>query len=170
MNRFMLDNKPADIAQAMCDAHVVKMILEEAQMLSTYAHEKFPQWANDNGLYKPTHRNHPATQWLFESGGNVRFAVSLFAAMAREYKHRYGREHKSWLKLRHQFMGLASGASRSPMTEHPKCMQAYPECITDDVIESYRNYYTQVKPSAMRMRWTKRQPPTWYNAGVTTHV
>lgn len=31
MNRFIIDNTPDGIAQAMCDKHVVKMPLEEAQ-------------------------------------------------------------------------------------------------------------------------------------------
>ena len=35
MNLFILDNDPIKAAQLQCDKHVVKMILESAQMLST---------------------------------------------------------------------------------------------------------------------------------------
>ena len=35
MNRFVLDQDPLKAAAYHCDKHVVKMILEEAQMLST---------------------------------------------------------------------------------------------------------------------------------------
>jgi hypothetical protein len=35
MNRFIIANTPQEIAQALCDKHVVKMPLEEAQMLCT---------------------------------------------------------------------------------------------------------------------------------------
>jgi len=35
MNRFIVANTPQEIAQALCDKHVVKMPLEEAQMLCT---------------------------------------------------------------------------------------------------------------------------------------
>ena len=35
MNIFYLDKDPVVAAQMMCDKHVVKMILESAQMLST---------------------------------------------------------------------------------------------------------------------------------------
>ena len=35
MNIFYLDKDPVIAAQMMCDKHVVKMILESAQMLST---------------------------------------------------------------------------------------------------------------------------------------
>ena len=35
MNIFILDNDPVIAAQMQCDKHVVKMIVESAQMLST---------------------------------------------------------------------------------------------------------------------------------------
>ena len=35
MNIFVLDNDPVIAAQTQCDKHVVKMIVESAQMLST---------------------------------------------------------------------------------------------------------------------------------------
>ena len=35
MNRFIVDYHPDAIAKALCDQHVVKMPLEEAQMLCT---------------------------------------------------------------------------------------------------------------------------------------
>ena len=35
MNIFVLDNDPIVAAQSVCNKHVVKMILESGQMLST---------------------------------------------------------------------------------------------------------------------------------------
>ena len=35
MNIFVLDTDPVEAAQLQCDKHVVKMVLESAQMLST---------------------------------------------------------------------------------------------------------------------------------------
>ena len=35
MNLFILDKDPVKAAQLQCDKHVVKMIVESAQMLST---------------------------------------------------------------------------------------------------------------------------------------
>ena len=35
MNIFILDNNPIKAAQQQCDKHVVKMIVESGQMLST---------------------------------------------------------------------------------------------------------------------------------------
>jgi len=45
-----------------CDKHVVKMILESAQILST-AHRVLDgdDYADKYGLYKIAHKNHPST-------------------------------------------------------------------------------------------------------------
>ena len=60
MNIFYLDRHPIKAAQMMCDKHVVKMILESAQMLST-AHRVLDgdEYADKVGLYKMAHKNHP---------------------------------------------------------------------------------------------------------------
>lgn len=39
MNVFYLDRDPEKAASVQCDQHVVKMILESAQLLSTAHHE-----------------------------------------------------------------------------------------------------------------------------------
>jgi len=51
MNIFFLHKDPLRAAKAQCDKHVVKMVLETAQMLSTGAH-KF-KYINTPGIYKP---------------------------------------------------------------------------------------------------------------------
>ena len=60
MNIFFLHKDPSRAAKAQCDKHVVKMILETAQMLSTGAH-KF-KYVNAPGIYKPAYEKHPMTQ------------------------------------------------------------------------------------------------------------
>ena len=62
MNIFYLDRDPKLAAQMHCDKHVVKMILESAQMLST-AHRFLDTdlYADKVGLYKLAHKNHPST-------------------------------------------------------------------------------------------------------------
>ena len=47
MNRFLIDYSPETIAQALCDQHVVKMPLEEAQMLCTALWHYAPEYAED---------------------------------------------------------------------------------------------------------------------------
>ena len=59
MNIFVLDKDPYIAAQMMCDKHVVKMILEGCQMLST-VHSLDVVQDNKPVLYKPCFHNHRA--------------------------------------------------------------------------------------------------------------
>jgi hypothetical protein len=56
MNIFALDESPMFAAQFHCDKHVVKMVLETAQILSTVHHlEDVPQQEYiRKHIYKPT--------------------------------------------------------------------------------------------------------------------
>jgi hypothetical protein len=162
MNRFILADQPEDCARYMCDSHVIKMILEEAQMLCTYARKKHPQWcAKHPEIYKSTHRNHPATLWLNESGGNVKWAYKLFVCMSKEYEYRYGKRHQTYTKLNQLLYDVAMGEANTAMTEHPQCFgELRNDCESDIPREGYRKYYKH-KSRIMRMRWTKRDKPTW---------
>jgi len=59
MNIFYLDPDPVKAAQVQYNKHVVKMILESAQMLCT-AHRYY---GNEDVPYKIAHLNHPSTIW-----------------------------------------------------------------------------------------------------------
>ena len=52
MNIFYLDRDPRRAAEMMHDKHVVKMVLETAQILSTVCHR---YGVRHPGLYRPTH-------------------------------------------------------------------------------------------------------------------
>ena len=56
MNIFYLSRDPVEAAKLQCDRHVVKMILETAQLLST-AHVELD---GEQVAYKATHKNHPS--------------------------------------------------------------------------------------------------------------
>ena len=60
MNIFYLHEDPQKAAEYQYDKHVVKMILESAQMLCT-AHHHYDN--GDNVPYKKAHYNHPSTVW-----------------------------------------------------------------------------------------------------------
>ena len=91
MNRFIIDRDPETIAQQLCDQHICKMVLEEAQMLNTAVRIHAPEFAEEAGIYKTAYLNHPCTQWARETRINYRFAVRLFKAMNDEYVWRYPR-------------------------------------------------------------------------------
>ena len=68
MNIFVTSNCPKLSAQALDNKRVVKMVLENAQLLSTAI------FINSdiiyNRLYKPTHLKHLCTIWAAESLAN----------------------------------------------------------------------------------------------------
>jgi hypothetical protein len=52
MNRFLINYSPELCARDLCDKHVVKMPLEEAQMLCTTVRLHAPEYAEEAGLYR----------------------------------------------------------------------------------------------------------------------
>ena len=154
MNIFVVDRQPAEAAKALCDKHIVKMIVESAQMLCT-AHRTFNKDAPSH-FYKATHNNHPCTQWVMESTGNYDWLYLHFSALCREYTHRYGKVHLTERKLHDD---LEAPPKEIPVGDYTKPPLAMPdEYKRDDEIEAYREYY---RNKEIKMRWTKREQPKW---------
>ena len=166
MNIFVLDRNPITAAQQQCDKHVVKMILESAQMLCT-AHRVLDgdEPADRFGLYKKAHTNHPCSIWVRESMHNYRWLWVHMMALGEEYTYRYGKVHKSIQKLGKKLERLPHNIPRGKMTEFKLAMKQYPECMKEDTVESYRLYY-QTKQDKFNMVWTNRDIPEWFNAQI----
>lgn len=156
MNIFVLDYDPVRCAQAHGDKHVVKMILETAQLLST-AHycvdAKVPE-----GVYKPTHVNHPCAVWCRQNVGNYFWLHELGVALCTEYTHRYGKVHKTqdvMSKLERPPRYITPSGVRTPFA------QAMPEEYRRprNAVGAYRDYYRHVKFPLLT--YTNRQPPRW---------
>lgn len=183
MNIFILDNDPVIAAQMQCDKHVVKMVVESAQMLSTVHRmvdgvmERRPSKSGsmlqyfyldddrEDLLYKACHFNHPSTVWTRESMHNYRWHYVHFAALCDEYTYRYGKVHSTDAKLRKALSKLPQNIPVKKMTPFKLAMASFPECITEDAVESYRNFY-MTKQKRFTMAWTKRPQPEWFNASI----
>ena len=81
MNRFIIDHHPEAIAKSLCDQHICKMVLEEAQMLNTAVRIQAPEFAEEAGLYKTAYKNHPCTIWARENSMNYMFGVRLMLSL-----------------------------------------------------------------------------------------
>ncbi len=183
MNLFILHDDPTVAAQMQCDKHVVKMIIESAQMLST-AHrlldgtvEIGPSKSGktmqkqyrlledpemDQMIYKAVHRGHPCTVWTMESSDNYKWHWQHFDALCEEYTYRYGKIHKTSF-LKSPLWSLPDNIPQGGLTPFKLAMQANPECmIQDDPVQSYRLFY-QTKQSRFKMNWTKREQPEWFH-------
>lgn len=154
MNIFYLDKDPTKCAQYHCDKHVVKMILESAQLLCTAQREL----GNDNVPYKSTHVNHPCAIWVRESAENYSWLFRLFIELGREYSHRYGGKiHKSISVCFPHVRRLPPRIARVDGTRPAQAMPDEYRCI--DPVRAYRNYYIGEKMELLS--YTNRDWPVW---------
>ena len=163
MNIFYLDRNPSIAAEMACDKHVVKMILESAQLLST-AHRVIDgdEYADKVGLYKMAHKNHPSTIWTRTSTENYMWLNRYFGALCREYTYRYGKHHASE-RLLGPLAHVPKGLTYSGFTDPPQCMPDY--CKGEDTVLAYQNYYILEK--SRFAKWKKRPVPEWFSGGTS---
>ena len=90
MNIFYLDHDPRLAAQYHCDKHVVKMILESAQLLCTAVNIRA---GGQVSPYKTTHVNHPCSIWVRQNSANAMWVWYLLCYLNAEYSFRYGKLH-----------------------------------------------------------------------------
>ena len=178
MNIFYLDNDPETCARLHNNKHVVKMIIEYAQLMST-AHRvldgtqtvettdkgrKIKRWKHPNeyfdaGLMKATHTGHPSAIWVRQSKENYIWLNKMWQYLLLEYTYRYGKVHSC--------------------EKYKQCLYPWPENIPIDVgfteptpampdiykvsgdsLQSYINYYNGAKRHIAS--WKKREIPDWY--------
>ena len=158
MNIFYLDNNPEKCAELHCDKHVVKMIVESAQLLST-AHHVIDGSSARAGIYKATHKNHPSAIWARTTDSNYNWLYVLWRELMREYKYRYMKTH-ACERLIEVLKKLPYNIQTGAFTPPPLAMPE--EFKVTDPIESYKNYYKGAK--AHFAKWTNRSVPEWFNA------
>ena len=158
MNIFYLDKDPETCAQMHCDQHVVKMIVEYGQMLST-AHRVCGK--QDDVFYKVAHLNHPSCKWVRAHLNNYLYTRNLFMFLCIEYTMRYDKIHKTQQRL---LDALYDPPSSIPAGESviPQCM---PDAFKDaDPIKAYRNFYRLDK--SRFATWNNVQTPTFMQEQV----
>jgi len=161
VNIFYLDRSPVVAAQMMCDKHVVKMILESAQMLST-AHRvcNGDDYADSAGLYKMAHKNHPSTIWVRSSPDHYAWLYNHMLALMQEYTFRYGKHHATErliepLRLAPTKLSLEEWVE---FVDPPQCMPD--ELKGADTVLAYQTYYIVEKSGFAT--WKKRSIPKWW--------
>ena len=180
MNLFACDEHPVKAAQALPDKHVVKMCIENAQMLAVALGDQhglgWGEIRKKDGSYysQRAHYNHPSTVWVRSSYANLAWTIVHGLALCSEYMYRYGKIHSSvvahldakqlyhdncWAKL--DLWHLHTPFSRA-MPEYLK----FDESIED--IEAYRRYLVFHKPWA---GWkVEGRKPTWWDESLYPNV
>ncbi len=180
MNIFVLDNDPIVAAQSVCNKHVVKMIIESGQMLST-AHRvldgtqwtdyskngrKIKRWKVDDDredyLWKASFVGHPCTVWTMANEINYTWHWQHAYALCKEYTERYGKVHSSEdliKKLRYVPNALSVIFPHS-MTNFAQAMPDKYK-VKDNAVQAYRNYYNGEK--GYFAKWPDGKTPDWWD-------
>lgn len=158
MNIFYLDHNPHQAAQWHSDTHCVKMIVETAQMLSTAHHTLSPE-AENIGLYKATHINHPCSIWVRQNSANYQWGYELLDGLCAEFRIRRGKTHATerllpLLRIRPDMPTAAEISMPAlAMPDTFKCT---------DPVASYRAYYRQKYADGIAAyNWLPEREPFW---------
>src|SRR6056300_1600836 len=191
MNIFYVDKDPVKAAKMLLDKHVVKMILESAQMLCTAKRvldgteymaktkngRNIKRWRLDNSneeaiIYKAGWLNHPSTQWVLQSAYNYIWLYKHMLALNEEYKLRWQKDddHVSITKLsellkhppKNAPMNVVGTDATPAMPEHCK--------IPNDVVGSYRKYYILEKKRFAKWEKPNAVMPDWFKQGIQNEL
>jgi hypothetical protein len=152
MNIFILSLSVIDCALFHCDQHVLKMILEAAELLCTAC-----ILTGGRAGYKEMFTKHQCTKWVLSSLSNWRWLKSLAFALNDEAKYRFNRsiDHASIKVINELVEPNIEDKGLTPFA------QAMPEEFKDeDPILAYRKYYAGAK--FRFATWKKREIPEWY--------
>lgn len=160
MNIFILDIDIDKCAMAHGNKHVVKMITEYNQVLSTVCHEF---GISTEGMYKKTHVNHPSCVWGRESKANFEYLLDLNIALLNEYTYRYGKVHAG-SRLIPLFIDVLDKLpiGKGNMTPFVAVLpnKVVKNCDHTKVVELYRHLYMTEKRNLAE--WKNRKIPEWF--------
>lgn len=162
MNIFVLDKDPQRAAHYHNDKHVVKMIMESAQILCTVHHKLGGDLAVKlvPAILKPTHANHPVVIWAGQSHANYTWLHELMKYLGQEYRQRYNGQHAYTHTLWNQLL-------KRPMSMEGKTLTPFAQCMPEqyrqptNVVEAYRDYYFFEKQHIASWRQPSSVPDWW---------
>lgn len=176
MNIFYVHEDTKICAKQHLDKHVVKMILEYAQLLSTahrlldgYEYEgksisgrKAMRWklddSREDNLYMASHMKHPSGIWCRANLSNYTWLYNLWRDLMREYTFRYGKHHVAERLI--PFLDIPpKNITEGDQTLMAQCMPEQYK-VPGDSIQAYHNYYVGDKQRFAV--WTNRPIPDWY--------
>ena len=167
-----------------CNKHVVKMIIEYAQLMST-AHRvldgeeyyalsvngrRIKRWRMtdlkyENGLMKASHVHHPSNVWVRQSRQNYMWLNQMWNYLLLEYTHRYGKRHACADRMEFLYV-WPKNIPDVPFTPPTPAMPD--ECkIANNSLASYHKYYIEKK--VRFAKWTNREAPLWYSNAINTN-
>lgn len=181
MNIFVVDRNPRQAAADLCNKHVVKMIVETAQMLST-AHRvldgtesirlskigrKIKHWQHpdvewDERLCLATMVNHPCTKWAMQSSENYEWLFDHGTGLLNQYTRRYGKVHSMYNLYGDLLFFTPKNIEQGSLTPFAQAMPD--QYRNEDPVTAYRNYYIGEKRRFAK--WQNALTPVWWTQEV----
>lgn len=184
MNLFYLDKDLTKCAQYHIDRHVGKMQLEATQLLTSALwvdkllgyvprklekeelglineHKRMEPDIDDRKFtrYLPTHLNHPCAIWVRSSLDNYLWTKEYIIALNEETQWRGNKSHASCKEA----LRLPPPTELPARGYMPHALAMPDEYKTDNLVQSYRNYYINEKADIAS--WKKRGAPEWWPCG-----
>lgn len=186
MNIFYLDKDPEICAKYHCNKHVIKMMTEYAQILSTchrildgtkqlisndkrkkyiwLLEDEYIDEYNNIGnkkCYIQAYINHPVNIWIRESSNHYKYVYELWKYIHREYTFRYKKFSLSFQLLNNFFCKFPNNIESKSFKTPPRCFGEYNELIPDyeNRVLEYKTYYLISKKHMLQYK--KREIPMW---------
>jgi hypothetical protein len=177
MNIFAVDQNPVRAAHDLCDKHVVKMIVESCQMLSTAhrvldgkpsielskSNRKVQRWTledpvKDAAFCKATMVNHPCTRWVMQTDSNYGWLFDHTLGLLDAYTIRYDKRH-SMQSLMRLLIEAPQNIPEGNLTPFAQAMP-YQYRVINDSVTAYRRYYIGEK--SRFAKWKVGSVPSWF--------
>lgn len=176
MNLFTLCEEisyPAHLqinAEYHCDRHVIKMILEYSQLLSTAMHVMPHTFSGCKPITAPlgkSHANHPVALWACALPENAMYLLRMAVALCHEKNHRWPCRPRHAYET--QLLALVEKLESNPLFN--TFPASFPVAVKSkagqkvhapllEVVSTYRDYY--VADKAGFATWRRRIKPMWF--------
>lgn len=158
MNIFILDSDIQKNVQYLPDKHIIKMILESTQILSSSYYNLNIEKEISFPIYKKTHLKHPCCQWVLESKENFLWLQFYVFLLNEEYKYRFNHfhNHKSF-EICKNFI-VPNTLPNKNLTPFKKVVPL--EFQKLETIKAYREYFKVYKNHIKK--YSKRDFPEWW--------
>ena len=154
---FILDENPRKAAICLCDKHLRKMCLENAQILSSVMFN----WHLSRlpAMPKPYNPQHPVIKKI-DNQAKLNWVLIYNLALHREYVYRFGKPH-AYSALAPEYIRLLY--RRGVAADDLSFALVFKDfsSASSDTVTAYRQYYCYKKRAMKDFSYTKRTQPAW---------
>ena len=157
MQIFILDRDPEISAKSLSDVHVIKMCLENVQILSTILEIKsIPRHFY---LPKPYNTKHPVITAV-DTAAKINWLLEYNFALQCEFYHRFGKRHAYFC---HHHIYSDALYTYGVAADCSGMARVFTGFTTDepDLVEAHRCYYRFKKTKIKRWKYTNSEEPQW---------